>query len=340
MRCLVVEFFTAGGAACPELSLPRLDPRVLAEGRLMLGCFANQLSESFDYSVTTLVQERLNLDHRIEQLVVAPPAFVDCLSASAGSYDLVFVIAPETNQILARCCKLLQKDRHKTVSPQYNFVKLVSDKLRLRQHLASAKVPTATSVLPFDVRSSSQRLVVQKPRWGTAGEGVEITASVAEQRHPPQPDTIFEPFVEGVSASVAVVQGPCQTVFLPPMLQLTQVNDQGISIGGYLGSSFPLGDELTERAMALAKQTVAALPEFTGYIGIDLILARIPQHDCVIEINPRLTSSFLLLSKVCNENLAEAIARVCCGEPIELSFGNQHCEFVVGDNLPLVTGSN
>ena len=44
-------------------------------------------------------------------------------------------------------------------------------------------------------------------------------------------------------------------------------------------------------------------------MGVDLILGNHAEEDCVIEINPRLTTSYLLLRQAAQENLAESIVR-------------------------------
>jgi len=46
------------------------------------------------------------------------------------------------------------------------------------------------------------------------------------------------------------------------------------------------------RAEGLLKRVVATLPEFNGYLGIDIVLGTCSDLDYVIEINPRYTSSF------------------------------------------------
>ena len=52
---------------------------------------------------------------------------------------------------------------------------------------------------------------------------------------------------------------------------------------------------------------MSACGEFRGYLGVDLILGTEADKDYVIEINPRLTTSYLILRQAAKENLAEAI---------------------------------
>ncbi len=51
-----------------------------------------------------------------------------------------------------------------------------------------------------------------------------------------------------------------------------------------------------------------------GYLGVDLILG--PQGVSVIEVNPRLTTSYVGLRRVIRENLAGLIARAALGRAL------------------------
>ena len=50
-------------------------------------------------------------------------------------------------------------------------------------------------------------------------------------------------------------------------------------------------------------------------------------EDYLIEINPRLTTSYLGLRRACEQNLADAMLRCVRGETLSLSFRNERIEF-------------
>jgi hypothetical protein len=92
---------------------------------------------------------------------------------------------------------------------------------------------------------------------------------------------------------------------------------------------------LGERATNLGKRALAALPATRGYVGIDLILGRDPQggEDFVIEVNPRLTTSYVGLRAASQANLADAMVRVAMGESPDVSFSTRPLEFDVDGNV-------
>ena len=62
-------------------------------------------------------------------------------------------------------------------------------------------------------------------------------------------------------------------------------------------------------ARNLARRAVNAIPGAKGYLGVDMILGNDPagSEDVVIEVNPRLSMSYIGLSALCQGNIASAI---------------------------------
>jgi predicted ATP-grasp superfamily ATP-dependent carboligase len=97
--------------------------------------------------------------------------------------------------------------------------------------------------------------------------------------------------------------------------------EQRLSADGrfhYRGGTLPLPPDLGARAQRLAVQAVQAVPGLHGYVGVDLVLsgAADGRDDEVIEINPRLTTSYVGLRRLARFNLAEAMLRVAAGDSV------------------------
>ena len=73
----------------------------------------------------------------------------------------------------------------------------------------------------------------------------------------------------------------------------------------------PLPDHLAVRAVELGRRAVTAVSGLCGYVGVDLVLRG---QDQVIEINPRLTTSYVGLRALAKTNLAEAMLRTVEGK--------------------------
>lgn len=88
--------------------------------------------------------------------------------------------------------------------------------------------------------------------------------------------------------------------------------------------------ELADRATDLAEQCLAALPPARGYVGIDVIVGREADgsEDVVIEVNPRLTTSYVGLRAMTQDNLAKTLVDVAIGESATIDFNEDAFEFL------------
>ena len=78
----------------------------------------------------------------------------------------------------------------------------------------------------------------------------------------------------------------------------------------YRGGRIPLCHPLAERALALARQVVGLIPGLRGYVGIDLVLTA--EECAVVDVNPRITTSYVGLRRVLALNLAQAMWEIGC----------------------------
>jgi hypothetical protein len=72
-----------------------------------------------------------------------------------------------------------------------------------------------------------------------------------------------------------------------------------------------------------------------GYLGVDLVLGNDPagSGDVVIEINPRLTTSYVGLRALSRVNLAATMIAVACGREIELCWNAGFIDFTSSGTL-------
>jgi predicted ATP-grasp superfamily ATP-dependent carboligase len=83
------------------------------------------------------------------------------------------------------------------------------------------------------------------------------------------------------------------------------------------------------RACQLARRAFEALPATRGCVGLDLVLGDDPagSQDVVIEVNPRLTTSYLGLRQATTVNLAAAMLAIQQGGRSPLFFQPNTVEF-------------
>ncbi len=238
----------------------------------------------------------------------------------AAAADYTLVIAPEFDGILVDRCRWVLEAGGRLLGSLLAAVELTADKLALASALASAGIPTPPC---FPVRGALPPFpAVLKPRYGAGSQGTccvprgeELSACLERTTaEMPGAEMLLQPLVAGQAASVAFLVGPRQQIALAPAAQHLSTDGRF----RYEGGTVPLPPDLTRRAAALGLRAVRAVPGLRGYVGVDLVLgaAADGSADTVIEINPRLTTSYIGLRVLAMFNLVEALLRVVVGEPV------------------------
>ena len=186
-----------------------------------------------------------------------------------------------------------------------DFIQLTSDKWKCHQWFVNHGVPSPASEISSDSENGSQNLnlrfpLVAKPIDGAGSESVQLVKEVNDLTEL-RPGLLLQEYIEGTPVSVSVISNeygevhycePGRQVFAPA------------NLGRQVRTEHTLRGEMRERALHLAEIATAALPRTRGYFGIDMLLGETQTHDVVIEINPRLTTSYCSLRKISNKNLA------------------------------------
>lgn len=269
---------------------------------------------------------RLELPGQVIDVATPDEAQHAWMQAVACS-DWTVVIAPEQRDALLQCCRRVLAAGGKLLGPPLELVQLASSKHATAVHLRAEGVPVPEGQLlspgeplPRGVRWPA----VLKPDDGAGSDAVALLRRWTPRRLADRWWRL-EAFCAGLPASVAVLGGPAGRVVLPPCRQRLSCEDRF----AYRGGELPLPGDLAQRAVDLAQRTVAALPPHLGYLGIDLILgdAADGSRDVVVEVNPRLTTSYVGLRAACRGNLAEAMLQLAAGDLPRLRFRRQRIAF-------------
>jgi predicted ATP-grasp superfamily ATP-dependent carboligase len=167
---------------------------------------------------------------------------------------------------------------------------------------------------------------VLKPLDG-AGSQHTLLLSGPRDEPPPYPwPRRLEKFCPGSAASVAFLCGADRRkTALPACWQHLSTDDRFAYRGGALIDEPPLA----QRAEAIARRALEVLPLAVGYVGIDVVLgsAADGSEDMVIEVNPRVTTSYVGLRRAIEQNLAHAMLEVSRGTAVELIRRNGAVRF-------------
>jgi predicted ATP-grasp superfamily ATP-dependent carboligase len=334
MRIFVYEFVTGGGGLAHQRSSELA--ALAAEGRAMVRALAADFAALPGVEVVTLRDARLAPLFSAERIQELPVFSADeeerAFGRLAARSTWTVLIAPETGGILRQRAEKVLAAGGRLLSPDAAFIALTTDKHQTALRLAARGVP----VPPGQLLTADRLLaghgpalggdeaqwpwpMVVKPVDGCGSQGVQLLRDAAAWRAVRPQLAVrggswrVERWIEGLAASVSVLCGPGGRCALPACAQ--QLSDDGRF--AYQGGRTPLPAGLDARARRLALRALAALPPTCGYVGVDLVLGADPagEEDRVIEINPRLTTSYLGLRRALPDNLAGAMLRLALGQP-------------------------
>jgi predicted ATP-grasp superfamily ATP-dependent carboligase len=86
----------------------------------------------------------------------------------------------------------------------------------------------------------------------------------------------------------------------------------------------------------LSQQAIEGVPDLLGYFGVDLLLADTAETDApdvAVEINPRLTTSYLGLRALSRKNLVTMMLALARGDPILPAWKPGNVEFTPDGQL-------
>lgn len=244
--------------------------------------------------------------------------------------DAVWPVAPETGGILERLCRDVENAGKPLLGSPAAAVRLAASKLATARRLAGHGLPVVHTVPLRDWEPQANPAYVIKPDDGAGcGDACVITAGASCQEGE-ETGWIAQPLLEGEPLSLSAL-------FAEGQARLCAVNRQRIERAG---PGFVLrGCQVNALAdadgswQALAAGVARALPGLWGYAGIDLILTA--DGPVILEVNPRLTTSYVGLRAATGENPAAMVLdllqtgklpprRGPVGKPVEVGLEQAH----------------
>lgn len=271
-----------------------------------------------------------------------------------GRFAATMVIAPESGGTLVSLLQQLQAGHWQSVpnlNVSWTLAEIFTDKFRtfqwLQRYGVSTPVTKAISVAEYDeLRHSrscqhlftdgqsmpmNEGLGILKPRDGVGCDGVsfiqfagdEFSATAEKSTaETTSVDTtaierpwLIQEYVPGIPCSIGLIgrRGRGPATILPPAIQNLRLQ-HGQPV--YCGGRIPCDLDLQDAILPLAEKLASAVGEFSGYLGVDIVVRRASSGELVatvIELNPRLCTSYVGYRRATDSNLAGLILQ----EPAE-----------------------
>lgn len=308
MRSIFVYEYLSGGG---EVGDPAEAAELLPQGVAMRNAVLADLCALPDLAVTAAASPVAPAPSGVKAVEPlrgeSPAAFVQRL---ARGHDLSWVIAPESDNVLARLHEAVGASRW--IGCTEAAICVASSKRATLDALAARGVATP---LAFRVGHTGRWIVKPDDGAGTANTVVhrEHAAALADQRargRAGRPATV-EPYIDGEALSISMLCGPG---FVQPIaFNRQQIHEAADGTLRFLGVEPNALDARTNlRAVRLhlvALDVARALPGLRGFAGVDVVW-HAEHGPVVIEVNPRVTSAYVGLSAALRRNLAGEVLQL------------------------------
>ncbi|MGQ9642050.1 MAG: ATP-grasp domain-containing protein [Candidatus Bathycorpusculaceae bacterium] len=320
MNLLVYEHASGGGFTNERIPL-----HMLSEGYGMLRTLISDFKAQ-GYNITTFLDSRLKtLNPPIEADNIISTSsrkeLDENLKKLSGLVDAVYVIAPESGQVLQKLVKIVEACGGTCLNCQTDAIKEASNKMTICEVLEKSglRVPETVTASRLENLSHVKRIVrelgfpvVFKPIDGVGcsglsvvGDAGQITAAVNKiKRESPSKCFIVQKLIKRVSVSVSLISTGEKALPITLNKQMVTLAPPHLQ-SSYNGGIVPFTHSLKKEALNVAQMAVNSLKGLKGYVGVDMVLAK--DEPIVIELNPRLTTSYIGLRNVVNFNQAQAI---------------------------------
>lgn len=221
--------------------------------------------------------------------------------------DAVWPIAPETGGVLERLSRLVRTQGKMLLNSAPEAVMVTASKVATAQMLVVAGIAAVpTYVAAAWVGSSSGPWVV-KPDDGVGCEDTCLLSDAGEvQRwlnYNNRKDThVVQPYLPGDAASLSVLCRDGRALLLSCNRQSIELQ-QGMF--RYRGTVLNGAVQHWDRCEKIAQAVVLAIPGLAGYVGMDVLIR--DGEIIVVEVNPRLTTSYAGLARALGCNPARLV---------------------------------
>lgn len=321
LKLLIYEHTSGGGFRDKKVS-----SSILSEGYGMLNALIADFKAA-GHRVTTLLDSRLAaFNPPIEADSIIPISSLREADANlkkvSESVDAVYVIAPESNQMLQTLVESVGRTGVLSLNCSADSIGTVSDKMVLYEFLNELGLPTPETIAfnalddEVEIKQTLKRRLefplIFKPVDGAGCSGLSLVRNASHvadalikiRAESSSGRVMAQELIEGVAVSVSIISTGREA--LPIAL-----NKQNVTLrtperhSSYDGGYVPLDNPLKKDAFAAAEKTVKSFRSLKGYVGVDLILTE--KEPVVIEVNPRLTTSYIGVKHVVNFSIAQSI---------------------------------
>ncbi len=320
MKILLYEHVSAGGFREKNIA-----PSVLSEGYGILRTAIADAKRA-GHNVVTILEKQIAsynppLDADLKVTVSSLAEAEHSLYETAESCDASYIMAPSNGHKLQYLVERMQANHAISLNSKTTSIACASDKSSLLRQADKLGFATPKSKAFINRNNEGEIAEVISEEIGFPAvlklpesdgcEGLNIVRNKEQTKDAAVKFAnnkiqafIAQELVQGVAASVSLISNGTEA-------QPITLNKQDISLktpgqlSSYNGGATPFRHKQIQAAFAAAKNLVESIQGLRGYIGVDFVLTE--SEPVIMEINPRLTTSYVGMNEILPTNIMQMI---------------------------------
>lgn len=297
-KILIYEYITGGGLINEDLTSTLLHEATLMTSYVYQECEKSQYFE-YDY-----FQDYRIKDDNFKKAIKIKSHKEIFNTSLLKKYDYILPIAPEIDLNLFHYANFLENHNLNFILSDSKTIKLLSDKLLFYKACKNNNIPTIkTRLLTSRLKLNSKRSIV-KDRHGAGCSYIKIIKKNSDIKSN-YLDKVVQPYINGENYSLCLF-------FNKNNYNLLSINKQKLEI--YADNMVKLTNlhvnvphNFHPKINSLIFLIIKSFPGLRGYVGIDIIIQK--GEMIVVEINPRLTTSFIGIYETIGVNIIDLIIK-------------------------------
>lgn len=288
---------------------------------MMRDALLRDVGELDGYEVITLHDARLHPSTFVSQSLPVKNQFEEAFKDMLTQVDLVWLIAPETDGILLKLSEMCYEADVIFLGCEFDAMLIGTSKSLAYEALRAAKIHTLPVIAGEDfvedagftqainLQPLNHAKWVAKPEDGAGCDGIQVFDDLHKLMDWLRLDNqylnyLVQPYQEGIAASFSMLCRDGKAWLLSCNQQHIVTDSDGFKLKGITVNGM---QAYWQRFETIARIIAKMLPDAAGYLGVDVIVDTDNDSIYVIEINPRLTTSYVGLREAIGYNPAKII---------------------------------
>ncbi|WP_455646176.1 ATP-grasp domain-containing protein [Methanosphaera sp.] len=300
-----------------EVSTIESTPHLYSEGYNMLKSILLDLEQVEEYSVDYIINSEIKINEIKKcNAIYIKKDFDSWLNDNIQNYDCCLFIAPEDNLIQYKYTKFFEENNITIIGSNSVASYTCTSKTRTYNEIPNTilKIPSiklSKEEITYDeikkiINTSN---IIIKPDSNTSSNNIyhihtnqELKNTINLIKKTNIEYFLIQEYIKGKSISVSAL---CDKDYV----DIISINSQEIWENGkqitYNGCKTPITHPLEQDIIKTSEEIIKNISGLKGFVGIDFIIDE--EKIYFVEINSRITTPYIVLQKLSNVNLTEAL---------------------------------